>query len=69
MALLVIVFICYTIYVKLLFYVHVRNSYLTSPAHRLSKAANTILVTNIPKKDLPILEDVYDIFLDGVYSV
>ena len=69
MALLVIVFICYTIYVELLFYVHVRNSYLVSPAHRLSEAANTILVTDIPKEDLPVLEDVYAIFPGGAHSV
>lgn len=69
MTLLVIVFICYTIYVELLFYVHVRNSYLVSPAHRLSEAANTILVTDIPEEDLPVLEDVYGIFPGGVHSV
>ncbi len=69
MALIVIVFICYTIYVELLFYVHVRNSYLASPAHRLLKAANTILVTDIPEKDLPVLEDVYSIFPGGIHSV
>ena len=69
MALLVIVFICYTIYVELLFYVHVRNSYLVSPAHRLSEAANTILVTDIPEEDLQGLEDVYGIFPGGVHSV
>lgn len=69
MALLVIVFICYTIYVELLFYVHVRNSYLVSPAHRLSEAANTILVTDIPEEDLPVLKDVYDIFPGEVHSV
>lgn len=59
MALLMTVFICYTIYVELPFYVHVRNSYLVSPAHRLSEAANTILVTDIPEEDLPVLEDVW----------
>ena len=69
MALLVIVFICYIIYVELLFYVHVRNSYPVSPAHRLSEAANTILVTNIPKEDLQGLEDVYGIFPGRVHSV
>jgi len=69
MALLVIMFIYYTIYVELLFYVHVRNSYLVSPAHRLSEAANTILVTDIPEEDLPVLEDVYGIFPGGVHSV
>ena len=68
-ALLVIAFVCYTIYVELVFYVHVRNSYLKSPAHRLSEAANTILVTDVPEKDLPVLEDAYDIFPGGVHSV
>ena len=68
-ALLVIVFICYTVYVELLFYVHVRNSYLASPAHRLLESANTILVTDIPEKDLLVLEDVYGIFPGGVHSV
>lgn len=69
MALLVIVFICYTIYVELLFYVHVRNLYLVSRAHRLSEAANTILVTDIPEENLPVLKDVYSIFPGGVHSV
>ncbi len=69
MALLIIVFIYYTIYVELLFYVHVRNSYLVSPTHRLLEAANTILVTDIPEEDFPVLKDVYGIFPGGVYSV
>ncbi len=58
MILIVIMFICYIIYVKLLFYVHVRNSYLASSAHRLLKIVNTILMINIFKKDLSILENV-----------
>ena len=69
MALFVIVFVCYTIYTELLFYVQVRNSYLTSPAHRTLEAANTILVTDIPEKDLPVLKHVYGIFPGGVHSV
>ncbi len=68
-ALLMIVFICYTIYVELLFYVHVRNLYLVSPAYRLSEAANTILVTDVPEEDFLVLEDVYGIFPGRVYSV
>ena len=68
-ALLVIVFICYTIYVELLFFVHVRNLYLASPMYHRLKAANTILVTDIPEGDLPVLEDVYGIFPGGIYSV
>ena len=62
-------FIYYTIYVELLFYVYVRNLYLVSPTHHLLEAVNTILVTDIPEEDLPILEDVYGIFPGGVYSV
>ncbi len=69
MALLVIVFICYNIYVELPFFIHVRNLYLASPAHRRLKAANTILVTDIPEGDLPVLEDVYGIFPGGIHSV
>ena len=69
MALLVIVFICYTIYVELLFYVHVRHAYLASSEHRLLKTTNIILVTDIPEKDLPILKDLYSIFPGGVRSV
>lgn len=69
MALVVIVFVCHTIHVKLVFYIHVRNSYLTSPEHRLSEAANTILVTDIPEKDLPVLRDLYSIFPGEVHSV
>jgi len=69
MILIVIVFIYYIIYVKLLFYVHVRNSYLASPAHRLLKISNTILMIDILEKDLSILENVYDIFLDEIHFV
>ncbi len=64
-----IVFICYIIYVKLLFYVHVRNSYLALFAHRLLKIVNTILVINIFEKDLSILKNVYNIFFDKIYFV
>jgi len=69
MILLVIVFICYTIYVKLLFYVHVRHAYLASSEHRLLKIINIILVIDISEKDLSILKNLYSIFPDEVRSV
>jgi hypothetical protein len=50
MALIVIVFVCHIIHVKLVFYIHVCNSYLTLSEHCLSEAVNTILVTDILKK-------------------
>ncbi len=62
-------FIYYTIYVELLFYVQVYNSYLVLPIYYLLEATNTILVTNIPEEDLPVLEDMYSIFPSRVYSV
>ena len=64
-----IVFICYTIYVKLLFYVHVRNFYLASFAHRFFKSVNTVLMIDIFEKDLLILKNMYDIFSDKVHFV
>ena len=69
MALAEIVFICRTIYVELVFYVHVCKSYLKSPGHCLLQSANTILMTDISEKDLPVLEDLYSIFPGGVRSI
>jgi len=63
------VFIYYTIYIELLFYIHVRYIYLTSPKYRRLKVINIILVTDIPKKDLPILKILYNIFPNRVRSV
>ena len=68
-ALIIIVFIYYIIFVELLFYVYVRNIYLALPAHRLLEVTNTILITDIPKEDLLILEDIYSIFPGGIYSI
>jgi len=50
-------FICYAIYIEMIFHVHVRNSYLASSAHRLLEAANKVLLTDFPEKDIPVLED------------
>lgn len=69
MALIVIVFVCHIIHVKLVFYIHVCNSYLTLSEHCLSEAVNTILVTDILKKDLSVLRNLYSIFLNEVCSV
>lgn len=68
-ALVVIVFILHTLYTELIFYVHVRNSYLRAPAHRHLEVAKTILVTNIPGEYLSVLEDMYSIFPGGVHFV
>jgi len=68
MALIVIIFVCHTIYAKLIEYIRIRQAYLASPGHRLQAFANTILVTNIPRRflSIPVLTRLYDVFSDEV---
>ena len=71
MALLVITYVCYTIYAELKDYVRVRQLYLVSPQHRLREFANAILVTDIPDRFLTIscLNQLYSVFPGGVRAV
>jgi len=71
MALSVIIFVCHTMYMKLLEYIRVRQAYLTSPQHRLQAFANTILVTNISKRFLFIsaLTHLYSNFSGGIRTI
>ncbi len=68
MILIVIIFVCHTIYVKLIEYICIRQTYLASSEHRLQAFANTILVTNILRRFLSIfvLTRLYDVFSDEV---
>lgn len=69
MILFIIAFICYIIYEKLLFYIEIRNCYLTSFKHRLLEFASTILVINIFKNELSALKDLYSMFSEKVRYV
>ena len=71
MALSVIIFVCHIIYVKLLEYIRVRQAYLTSPQHRLQAFANTILVTDVPKRFLfiPALINLYSNFPGEIRTI
>jgi len=69
MALFVIAFVCHTIYEELLFYIEIRNCYLTSPGHRLLESASTVLVMDIPENELSALQDLYSMFPGGVRCV
>ena len=69
MTLMKIIFICCFIYVKLIFYMHIYKLFLWSSDHCLLESVNTILITDIIKKDLLILENLYSIFLDRVYFI
>jgi len=71
MALSVIIFVCHTMYMELLEYIRVRQAYLTSPQHRLQDFANTILVTDIPKRflSIPALTHLYSNFPGGIRTI
>ena len=71
MILSVIIFVCHTMYMKLLEYIRVRQAYLTSSQHRLQVFANTILVTNISKRFLFIstLTHLYSNFSDEIRTI
>lgn len=66
-----IIFVCHTMYMKLLEYIRVRQAYLTSSQHRLQVFANTILVTNISKRFLFIstLTHLYSNFSDEICTI
>ncbi len=68
MILIVIIFVCHTIYAKLIEYIRIQQTYLTSSEHRLQAFANTILVTNILRRFLSILVLIrlYNVFSDEV---
>lgn len=71
MILSVIIFVCYTMYMKLLEYIRVQQAYLTSSQHRLQVFANIIFVTNISKKFLFIstLTHLYSNFPDEIHMI
>lgn len=69
LALSVIYFVCYTIYEELVFYVEIRNCFLSSPEHQKLDSATTILITDIPEESLHTLKEIYGIFPGGVHSI
>lgn len=52
-------------------YIRVRQSYLTSPQHRLRASATTVLVTSIPRKWLTYeaLNGLYDVMPGGIRNI
>ena len=71
MILIVIIFVCHTMYAKLIEYIRIWQTYLASSEHRLQAFANTILVTNILRRFLFILvlTRLYDVFSDEVHVI
>ncbi|KAL5360686.1 hypothetical protein BJX96DRAFT_175533 [Aspergillus floccosus] len=71
MALIVIIYVCAVFFDELRGYIRLRQSYLTSPQHRLRASATTVLVTAIPESWLSVeaLESLYDVFPGGVRNI
>lgn len=71
LALIVIVYTCFVFFDELRGYIRLRQSYLTSPQHRLRASATTVLVTAIPRKwcTYEALDGLYDVFPGGIRNI
>ena len=67
----VVIYTCFVFFEELKGYVRLRQSYLTSPQHRLRASATTVLVTAIPPKwcTFQALDGLYDVFPGGVRNI
>ncbi len=71
LAVLMVIWVCFTFWDELRGYIRIRQAYLTSPEHRIRASATTVLVTGIPSKWLTFeaLDGLYDVFPGGVRNV
>ena len=71
LAIIVIVYTCFVFFDELRGYIRLRQSYLTSPRHRLRASATTVLVTAIPRKwcTREALDGLYDVFPGGIRNI
>ncbi|KAI4276994.1 MAG: hypothetical protein LQ337_002102 [Flavoplaca oasis] len=71
LALVVIIYTCFVFFDELRGYIRLRQSYLTSPQHRLRASATTVLVTAIPRKwcTYDALDGLYDVFPGGIRNI
>ena len=71
LAILLIVFVCHTIFKELRNFIKVRQEYLTSPQHRLRASARTILVTSIPPRwnSVKALDELFDVYPGGIKHI
>lgn len=70
-AVLFIAWICYLVFRELSGYVRIRQTYLTSPQHRLRASATTVLVSGIPTKwqSLAALYGLFDVLPGGIHTI
>jgi hypothetical protein len=71
LAVLVVIWVCYNVYLALRKFVRLRQSILTMPEHRIRASATTILIQTIPRKWLTVaaLDALYDVFPGGIKDI
>ncbi|KAI9732790.1 MAG: hypothetical protein M1834_003728 [Cirrosporium novae-zelandiae] len=71
LAILLVIWVCYVVFSELRRYIRIRQSYLTSPQHRLRASATTVLVRSIPPKWLTLeaLAGLFDVFPGGLRNI
>ncbi|EEQ31857.1 hypothetical protein McanMca71_007806 [Microsporum canis] len=71
LAVIVVVYVCAIFFDEFRGYIRLRQSYLTSPQHRLRASATTVLVTSIPTRWLSVeaLDSLFDVFPGGVRNI
>lgn len=71
LAVIVVVYVCAVFFDELRGYIRLRQTYLTSPQHRLRASATTVLVTSIPERWLSVeaLDNLFDVFPGGVRNI
>lgn len=71
MAIILIVYCCVIFYFELLNFIKIRQTYLTSPQHRIRASTRTIFVDNIPPelRSVKALDELFDVFPDGIRKI
>lgn len=71
LAVVVVLYTCAICFDELKGYIRLRQSYLTSPQHRLRASATTVLVNAIPRKwcTREALEGLYDVYPGGIRNI
>ncbi|KAF2663214.1 DUF221-domain-containing protein [Microthyrium microscopicum] len=71
LAIFIVVWTCYVIVQELRNFIRVRQTFLTSPQHRLRASATTVLVRGLPRKytDPNKLEELFDVYPGGIRNI
>jgi hypothetical protein len=71
LATLLVVWTCYVMVMELQYFVNVRQTYLTSPQHRLRASSSTVLVEALPTKymDRGVLTELFDVYPGGIRNI